>query len=463
MSPNAFMHPASYRDPSGFMFEKDGVLYRQVNKVFKEHYDHFIQSGCYKFLTEESRLISHQTIDENLSGDPEGYLTLKPEKIDFISYPYEWSFDMLKDAALLTLQLVKDAVSFGLILKDATPYNIQWHKGKFIFIDTLSFEKYNETEPWIAYRQFCESFLGPLLLMHYHKTSFQQLSLSYPEGIPLTIIKKLLPSKSRFSLHTYLHIHVHATISGGNKANNNRKVIFSKKKMLNLVNSLETLVNGLRFSQQESTWSAYYEEAGKRDDYIDQKKKIIAAWIEAIPGITRAADLGANEGEFSKLLSEKNIPVVAADFDSLCINNFYNQIKSASIKNIQPLIIDLSNPSPAIGVNNEEHSSFLSRCQADLVLALALIHHLAIGKNIPFEKIAAFFSRVTEHLIIEYVPKEDEKVKMLLKNKKDIYTEYNEKNFVSIFEKYFSILERKIVGKTERVLFKMKVINLPPQ
>jgi len=207
MSPNAFMHPASYRDPSGFMFEKDGVLYRQVNKVFKEHYDHFIQSGCYKFLTEESRLISHQTIDENLSGDPEGYLTLKPEKIDFISYPYEWSFDMLKDAALLTLQLVKDAVSFGLILKDATPYNIQWHKGKFIFIDTLSFEKYNETEPWIAYRQFCESFLGPLLLMHYHKTPFQQLSLSYPEGIPLTIIKKLLPSMicwkqiTRASLH----------------------------------------------------------------------------------------------------------------------------------------------------------------------------------------------------------------------------------------------------------------------
>ena len=156
MSPNDLLHPASYRDPSGFMFEKDGILYRQVNGVFKEHYDLFIQSGCYKFLTGKDRLISHQTINENLSGVPGGYITLKPEKIDFVSYPYEWSFDMLKDAALLTLQLVKDAISFGLILKDATPFNIQWHKGKLIFIDTLSFEKYIETEPWIAYRQFCE-------------------------------------------------------------------------------------------------------------------------------------------------------------------------------------------------------------------------------------------------------------------------------------------------------------------
>src|SRR5438105_7774210 len=213
MSPNAFMHPSSYRDPSGFMFEKDGILYRQVNQVFKEHYDHFIQTGCYKKLVEKGQLISHQTIPENLTGTPEWYITLKPEKLDFISYPYEWSFDMLKDAALLTLQLVKDAISFGLILKDATPYNIQWHKGKFIFIDTLSFEKYNETEPWIAYRQFCESFLGPLLLMHYAKMPLQQLLLSYPEGIPLSIIKKLLPAKSRFSLYTYLHIHVHASIA----------------------------------------------------------------------------------------------------------------------------------------------------------------------------------------------------------------------------------------------------------
>src|SRR5688572_25763490 len=153
-------HPSSYRDPSGYIFEKEGTLYRQVNHSFQQHFDHFIQSGCYKHITERGLLVSHEQLNHNLTGDKNWYTTLLPERISFISYPYEWSFDMLKDAALLTLQLVRETLQFGIIIKDATPYNIQWHRGRMTFIDTLSFEKYEET-PWIAYRQFCESFLGP--------------------------------------------------------------------------------------------------------------------------------------------------------------------------------------------------------------------------------------------------------------------------------------------------------------
>ena len=160
MSISAVTHPSSYRDPSGFIFEKGGITYRQVNIVYKDDFDFFISSGCYTALTGKGLLIPHEIIHENLTGSDQYYLTLLPQKIDFISYPYEWSFDMLKDAALLTLQLLKEAITHGLILKDATPYNIQWHKGKLIFIDTLSFEKYKEAEPWIAYRQFCECFSG---------------------------------------------------------------------------------------------------------------------------------------------------------------------------------------------------------------------------------------------------------------------------------------------------------------
>src|ERR1044071_3227438 len=181
MSSTITPHPSSYRDPSGFVFQKDGVLYRQVNISFKDHFDHFIQSGCYKHLTEKGLLIPHEQISENLSGSKDYYTTLKPEEIGFISYPYEWSFDMLKDAALLTLKLVKECLGFNVMLKDATPYNIQWHKGKLVFIDTLSFEKYTET-PWIAYRQFCECFLGPLLLMHYSKKHLHPLQLAWPDG-----------------------------------------------------------------------------------------------------------------------------------------------------------------------------------------------------------------------------------------------------------------------------------------
>lgn len=451
---NTTVHPSSYRDPSGFIFEKNGIIYRQVNNNFKDDFDFFISSGCYEALTEKGLLISHETITENLTGAAGHYCTLKPEQIGFVSYPYEWSFDMLKDAALLTLRLVKEAVAHKMILKDATPCNIQWHKGKLVFIDTLSFEKYNEAMPWIAYRQFCEIFLAPLLLMHYNKKPLHQLQLAYPEGIPLDITASLLPFKSRFSLYTYLHIHLHSKISQ-KRNNSNRKGIFSKQKLLNLVSSLESLISKLKLPYKQSAWSEYYSEAAGRNNYLDEKKKIITKWLDQLPAIKKAADLGANDGEFSQLIASKNISAIAADFDPYCINNLYSKIKLTGSSNIQPLIIDLSNPSPSIGVNSEERTSFINRCKADLILALALIHHLAIGKNIPFEKVAVFFSSAAENLIIEFVPREDEKVVLMLQDKKDIYHQYNEQEFTKAFEKYFCIADRKAVGSSNRILFLM--------
>src|SRR5215471_1501492 len=204
---------SSYRDPSGFVFEKNGSIYRQVNKVFSNDFDFFISSGLYEHLIKQQLLIPHKEISENFSGSDQWYKTLQPEKLPFISYPYEWSFDMLKEAALLTLRLVKESIRFGLILKDATPYNVQWLNGKMIFIDSLSFEKYDASKPWIAYRQFCETFLSPLLLMYYSKQPMQALMLGWPDGIPISVTKSLLPWRSRLSFYTYLHIHLHERFS----------------------------------------------------------------------------------------------------------------------------------------------------------------------------------------------------------------------------------------------------------
>ena len=457
MSNSNIRLPSSYRDPSGFIFEKDGVLYRQVNKIFKNDFDLFINSGCYEDLVKKNLLISHEVILQNLTSSDLWYTTLRPKRIKFTSYPYEWSFNMLKDAALLTLQLTKEAIRFGLILKDATPYNIQWHDGKLIFIDTLSFEKYNEEEPWIAYRQFCENFLSSLLLMHYSKNSLQQLLLSFPDGIPLAITKSLLPWRSKFSLHIYLHIYLHATIAARKKTDD-RKTKFSKQKFLNLISSLEILVNKLKMPSQETAWSGYYEEALERDDYLEQKKKIINVWLEQLPNVKTAADLGANEGEFSKLLAAKNIETIATDFDPYCINRLYLGIKENAEKNIQPLIIDLANPTPAIGLMNEERASFLHRTKVNLALALALVHHLAIGKNIPLHRIAKLFSEMADELIIEFIPKTDPKVQLMLKQKKDIYDNYT----IEVFEKemgsYFLTGQKQTIAGTNRVLYLMKRI-----
>ena len=451
--PDINLHPSSYRDPSGFVFEKNGVLYRQINTSFKEHFDLFIQSGCYDQLAGKGLIIRHENLDENLTGSSAWYKTIKPERVEFISYPYEWSFDMLKDATLLTLQLVKEGLSFNMILKDATPYNIQWHNGRLIFIDTLSFEMYEE-KPWIAYRQFCENFLGPLLIMHYAQQPMPGLLLAWPDGIPLAIIRSLLPKRSRFSLHTYLHVHLHARISGQSKHASDKASQLSKQKLMNLIGSLQVLVQRLKTPEQKSTWSEYYDEAGRRNDYLEQKKKIISGWLKDL-NIKSAVDLGANEGEFSQLLAERNIHTIAADFDPYCINRLYDKIKVKHLQNIQPVVLDLANPTPAIGVNNKERSSFIDRTRVDLVLALALIHHLAIGRNIPFELIAAFFGRLGKNLVIEFIPKEDDKVKLMLQQKKDIYSSYSEPAFVNAFEKWFRISDKKIIPGTERVLYLM--------
>ena len=175
-----------------------------------------------------------------------------------------------------------------------------------------------------------------------------------------------------------------------------------------------------------------------------------------MPDIKTAADLGANDGVFSKILAEKNVSTIATDFDPLCINHLYNDIKKSKQQNILPLIIDLANPSPAIGVNNTERLSFISRTKVDLAMALAVIHHLAIGKNIPFEKIALFFSGLSNYLIIEFVPKEDEKIQFMLKSKIDTYSDYTQEHFESVFSRHYSVLTKQPVGSSGRTLYLMK-------
>jgi hypothetical protein len=454
MSQNITPLPSSYRDPSGFMFEKEGVLYRQVNRIYSENFDAFINSGCYDTLVKKGLLIPHQEV-KDFQTDELSYKIIRPEPIAFISYPYEWSFEMLKDAALLTLQIMRESLDCGMIIKDATPYNIQWHKGKFIFIDTLSFETYHPEEPWIAYRQFCENFLGPLLLMHYSKNHLPQLFLAYPDGIPIAVVRSLLPARSKFSFHTYLHIHLHASVSG-KKSNAGKPVSrFSKQKMLNLLSSLETLVRKLKVPARSGTWSGYYEEAAGRPDYLEQKKKIIDQFLDGLQGIKTAADLGANEGTFTRLLAARDIFSVAADLDPHCINELYNSIKKNGEQNIQPLVSDLSLPSPAIGVNNAERISFMERMHVDLVLALALVHHLAIGKNIPLELIAGCFQSFSSHLIIEFVPKTDPKIQEMLSRKKDIYANYEAVNFENSFSRYYRTIKKEPVGSSGRVLYLM--------
>jgi hypothetical protein len=448
-------HPSSYRDPSGFLFYKDAILYRQVNKSFKNDFDLFIQSGLYEGLLKKNLIISHQTIDRNITGSADWYQTLQPLQLPYISYPCEWSFNMLKDAALATLQLAEEGIKYGMMLKDASAYNIQLHEGSMKLIDTLSFEKYDASKPWIAYRQFCEHFYAPLALMHYSETALSQLFLTYPDGIPLNVAASLLPARSKFNLNTYLHIHLQKQFSNSPSEQKQIKP-FTESKLKNILRSLRESIQSFKLDKRSGVWSGYYEEASQRNEYLMNKKAIIEEWILKLQ-IQRAVDLGANEGGFSELLWKKNIYTISSDFDHYSINKLYTRIKKEGITNVHPLVLDLSSPTPAFGVNNGERDSFINRTKTDLVMALALIHHLAIAKNIPFEDICTLFRSLGKYLLIEFVPKEDEKIRIMLQNRQDIFNWYSEDNFLKAFSAYYHILDQKGIADSGRTLFLMQL------
>ncbi len=423
-------HPASYRDPAGYVFLREGVLYRQVNKVYRNDYQQLMR-GLYDHLESQGFLIAHEELEQNLTGDPDWHITLKPEPLPFISHPCEWTFGMLKDAARLTLNIMEEALEAGMILKDASAFNVQWRGVHEVFIDTLSFERYDPAKPWIAYRQFCEQFLAPLALMHYTGQPIQPMLVGFPEGIPLQLARQLLPAKSRWSVHAWLHLHLHGKVAA-KKGSTSAPSAFSEKKLRQLLRSLREFVSAMQW-KANTVWSGYYEEASERDGYLEAKTALVGSWLEALGPLGLGIDLGANEGRFSRLLARQCSYVLATDFDAGALERLYQEFRQRGNEKITPLLLDLSNPTPAFGVNNRERASFLQRAKGELVLALALVHHLCIGKNMQFDQVADFMAGVGKRLLIEWVPKEDPKVQVLLQGKKDIYEQYTNEAFEAAF------------------------------
>jgi ribosomal protein L11 methylase PrmA len=266
----------------------------------------------------------------------------------------------------------------------------------------------------------------------------------------LETASKLLPFKSRFSLNILLHIHFQAAYKKQNPTN--KKYTISKNRLFALIDSLESTIKNLCFKNNAIGWTNYYSETVLHADYISSKLQIIESILAKL-SINSALDLGANNGYFSKILSSRKIKTVSSDFDSACVNELYVSCKKNKTETLLPLVIDIANPTPAIGWDNTERSSFLSRAHFDLTLALALVHHLAIGKNIPLSKIAETLSTISTFLIVEFVPKNDIKVQLLLQNRKDIFDEYTVENFEQEFLNYYTLRSKEEIKNTERVIY----------
>ena len=417
-----------------------------------------MQDGLYDLLIKKNWLISHVEVFDAELQFADAIIIL-PQQIPVITYPYEWSFAMWQDAALLTLNIAKEAIDKEMLLKDATPFNIQFVKGSPVFIDTLSFELYSPEKPWVAYRQFCECFLAPLLLQQYCHADMGKIFTLYPNGIPLEILVSLLPKKAKWNLHTYLHIYLQAaTVTKADKIKNAKAATkFSKQKMLLLLNGLITYVARLHVKKAKTNWDDYYASTILSDEYLQEKTKLVTSFLSTI-SYSSIIDLGANDGHFSLLFKNTATEIIAVDGDANCINKLYSTIRNQKIKNILPLINTLHTPSPAIGWNNAERTSFNERIKGDVVLSLALIHHLAIANNLPFQFIAEWFALMGKYLLIEFVPKTDEKVQLLLQNRQDIFTDYTVTNFENVFSKKFKIVQQQKIKGTERMLYLMEKV-----
>lgn len=454
---NFILESSSFRDPSGFLFYHANSLYRQINKSYSEHYDHLIKSGLYDKLVSDNLLIPHEEVDVQPPVKEKCYKIIQPKYIPFISYPYEWSFTQLKLAGLVTLEIQKKAMKYDMILKDASVYNIQFIDSKPIFIDTLSFEKYEEEKPWKAYRQFCQHFLAPLALMSHRDIRLNQLFRIYIDGIPLDLASKLLPLKTRsmFSLLTHIHAHAKSQKHYEDKKIDSKKIHLSRSSFEGIIESLNSGISKLKWSFKDTEWGDYYSDTNYSEPAFNHKKELVKQFIENIKPKT-VWDLGANTGIFSRIPSKMGIPTIAFDIDPVAVEKNYLECLKNEEKNLLPLILDLTNPSPCVGWENKERKSFLDRAPVDMVLALALIHHLAISNNLPLAKISKFFKKICNFLIIEFIPKIDSQVQRLLATREDIFDDYDKEHFEDEFEKNFEILESINVHDSERLIYLMK-------
>jgi ribosomal protein L11 methylase PrmA len=452
-------HPSSFRDPSGFLFRQDGVLFRQVNAPYQEAYDQLMASGLYAKLVEAGLLVAHEEAAVERAAEPGAYRVLRPEPVPFVSYPYEWCFSQLKDAALATLRIQRTALKHGMTLKDGSAYNIQFVGSRPVLIDTLSFDPYREGEPWVAYRQFCQHFLAPLALMARVDMRLGQLLRVHIDGIPLDFASRLLPWRTRLNPGLALHIHAHAA-SQRRFADETPDAAASRRQMgrasfEGLLDSLRAAVRSLRWQPKGTPWAEYAGMTHYSPEAADAKKALVGAFLDEARPAT-VWDLGANVGSYSRVASDRGILTIAFDNDPAAVERSYLEGRRRKEALFLPLWMDLTNPTPGIGWDLRERASIQERGPADLVMALALIHHMVVSNNVPFDSFARFLSALGRWLIIEFVPKEDPQVRKLLAWRKDIFAEYDEQIFEEAFRQVYTIRKASTLPGSGRRLYLME-------
>lgn len=415
-----------------------------------------MESGLYSSLVAAGLLISHEEADASVPCPPGFSRVIHPRQVPYISYAGEWCFSQLRDAASTTLSIQQRAIAGGMSLSDATSSNIQFIEGAPVWIDTSSLTRLRPEQPWSAYGQFCREFLGPLAVAARCHPDLQRATELWLGGMPLDVVSRLLPRRTWLSPGLLVHIHLHAWMERrtAKKPGSvvNRGGGYSTGAHAGLAQSLMRTVRRLRPRRSAGTWSDYYGDADTGADYVAAKRKLVAELL-AVAAPKTVWDLGANVGTFSRVARESGAQVVAWDNEPSCVEDFYQECRSRREKGILPLLLDLTNPSPARGWDGTERPAWCDRGRPDLVMALALLHHLAIGNNVPLERLARFFARHSPWLLIEFVPKQDPRIPQMLALREDIFPGYTAAGFEHAFAAWFDTVRTVPVPHSARVLY----------
>jgi SAM-dependent methyltransferase len=459
--PSAAVNTGSFRDRDGRVYHFQGRVFRGLSPSALENYRQLTQKPFYTKLAESGKVIGTRELSGEQNPLPEdvkatwtGFLEHDP--VPVISYPYEWTFSMLKAAALLQLHLVERAVSNGFTLKDATPYNIQFVGREPVFIDIPSFEPLDEGEPWSGYRQFCEMFLFPLFIQAYKDCNFQPFMRASIDGVNVQAAASLFGFRDRFRKGVMSHVWLQSKLDRryGGSSENVRSSLktagFNRELILVNVRKLQKLVRKLEWAATGSEWGDYTEFHNYSDeDHVRKEGFIRESIIEQKPEMVW--DIGCNTGQFSRIAAAECERVVSTDIDHVTVERIF--LNPETPENILPLVQNVADPSPNWGWRNRERSDLQTRSSPDLVLCLALIHHVVITANIPLAEFIDWLAGLTDKLVIEYVSRRDDKVQTLLRNKEDKYSDYSRESLETNLKRHFEIRNRRDVNNGDRSLY----------
>lgn len=449
----------SFRDPRGRIFYVGNRVLRTVMPMAVEDFDYVRASGLIESLQSDSKLVGESLVkrtDLGAEADGAAYVLEHP-RIPFISYPYEWPFSALKSAALLHLEIQQSALQKGVSLTDASAYNVQFVGPNPIFIDSLAFRRYSDGEFWAGHRQFCEQFVNPLLLRAYTGLAHNAWFRGGLEGISAEDLSRVLPWRSRWSWNVLTQVILQARLQGG--ASSGAAARRTKDRKLPKI-GFEQMLHGLRKwiaklepkADTTTVWQDYAGDNSYEDAEAKQKREFVAAFSKVVkPGLL--FDVGCNTGDYSLVALENGAGMaIGFDFDQGALELGFQRAASSGA-NFLPLLLDAANPSPELGWRQSERMGLQQRTRGDAVIGLALVHHLAIAKNLPLQGVIDWLIDMAPQGVLEFVPKQDPMVQRLLQLREDLFADYNEQTFVDCLQARARIVTSSVVSASGRTLY----------